>query len=103
MFVKMSLRDRPACLVDYIGMTLLCSLPLPNCFLKVCIPTLCRALDTFLPLTTSSISGAANSIKSATTRFPAGTIYLCKNGIVVLPITSTSETNLLPRCRPKPL
>ena len=91
MFVKMSLRDRLDCLVDFVGMILLpvfFLLPSPNCFFKVCFPTLFAAdLKDFLPLITSPISGAANSNKSAPTRFAAGTIYLRKNGIAVLPIT----------------
>ena len=79
MFAKMSLRDRLDCLVDLVGMILLCLLPLPNCFLRVCFPTLFAAdLKDFLPLITSPISGAANSNKSAPTRFAAGTTYLRK-------------------------
>ena len=80
MFVEMSLRDRLICCADFVGMTLLALrilLPLPNCFLKVCLPTLfAAALIFFLPLTTSAISGTASSNKSACTRFLAGTIYL---------------------------
>ena len=72
MFVKMSLRDRLDrldCLVDFVEMILLRLLPLPNCFLRVCFPTLYAAvLKFFLPLTTSAISGTANSNKSAPTR-----------------------------------
>ena len=94
MFVKMSLRDRLTCFVDFVGMNLLAllfPLPLPNCFLRVCLPTLFAAVfKIFLPLTTSAISGTANSNKSAPTRFAAGTIYLRKNGIAVLPITCAS-------------
>ena len=49
-------------------------LPLLNCFLKVCLPTLFAAvLKFFPPLTTSAVSGTANSNKSAPTRFAAGT------------------------------
>ena len=108
MFVKMSLRDRLDCLVDFVGMILLrlllLCLPSPNCFLRVCFPTLFAAdLKDFLPLITSPISGAANSNKSAPTRFAAGTIYLRKNGIAVLPITCASAPNPRPRCRPTPL
>ena len=95
MFVKMSLRDRLDCLVDFVGMILLAVLfllavrlrlpyPCPNCFFRVCFPTLFAAdLKDFLPLITSPISGAANSNKSAPTRFAAWTIYLRKNGIAV--------------------
>ena len=129
MFVKMSLRDRLGCLVDFVGMILLCllppclpvvrlrlpsasslpptapflpavrlrlpsacgtllRLPSPNCFLRVCFPTLFAAdLKDFLPLITSQISGAAKSNMSAPMRFAAGTTYLRKKGIAVLPIT----------------
>ena len=114
MFVKMSLRDRLICFADFVGMTLLAvlfllppvllRLPPPNCFLKVCLPTLFAAdLIFFLPLTTSANSGTANSNKSVPTRFAAGTIYLRKNGITVLPITCASAPNPRPRCRPTPL
>ena len=114
MFVKMSLRDRLVCFSDFVGKTLLALLflqpPLhlrllsPNCFLSVCLPTLFAAvLIFFLPITTSANSGTANSNKSAPTRFAAGTIYLRKNGIAVLPITYASAPNPRPRCRPTPL
>ena len=100
----MSLRDRLVCLVDFIGITLLVCLPyasslppmapfpfllpLPNCFLSVCLPTLFAAdLKDFLPLITSPISGAANSNMSATMRSADGTTYLRKKGIAVLTIT----------------
>ena len=87
----MSLRDRLDCLADFVGMILLpvlFMLPSPNCFFRVCFPTLFAAvLKFFLPLTTSAISGTANFNKSAPTRFAAGTINLRKNGIAVLPIT----------------
>ena len=113
MFVKMSLRDRLDCLVDFVGMILLCFLavhllpcrtpmapfrlrlprpsPSPSCFLRVFFPTLFAAvLKFFLPLTTSAISGTANSNMSAPMRFAAGTTYLRKKGIAVLPITCAS-------------
>ena len=116
----MSLRDRMDCLVDFVGMTLLVCLPyanslppmapfffllpIPNCFLSVRLPTLFAAdLKKFLPLITSPISGAANSNRSAPTRFVAGTIYFCRNGFAVLPITCASALNPRPRCRPTPL
>ena len=120
MFVKMSLRDRLICFAVFVGMNLLAlrfllhacrtptapfrlRLPSPNCSLKVCVPTVFAAvLIFFLLLTTSAITGTANSNKSAPTRFAAGTIYLCKNGIAVLPITCASVPNLHPRCRPTP-
>ena len=104
MFVKMSLRDRLICFADFFGMTLLALrflLPLPNCFPKVCLPTLFAAvLIFFLPLITSAISGTANSNKSPPTRFAARTIYLLKNGIVVFPTTCASAPNPRRRCRP---
>ena len=107
MFVKMSLRDRLICFADFVGMTLLAVLfllPLLNCFLKVCLPTFFAAvLKFFLPLTTSAFSGAANSNKSAPTRFATGTIHLSKNGNAVLPFTYTSAPNPRPRCRPTTL
>ena len=97
MFVKMSLRDQLDCLVDIVGMILLpvfFLLPPPNCFFRVCFPTLFAAvLKFFLPLTTSAISGSANSNKSTPTRFAAGTIYLRKKGIAVLPITCARAPN----------
>ena len=102
----MSLRDRLICFADFVEMTLLADLfllPLPNYFLRVCLPTLFAAvLKLFLPLTTSGISGTANSNKSAPMRFAAGTIYLRKNGIAVLPITCASAPNPRPR-RPTPV
>ena len=97
MFVKMSLRDRLICFADFVGMTLhpvLFLLSIPDCFLKVRHPTLFEAvLKFFLLLTTSAISCAANSNKTAPTRFAAGTIYLRKNGIEVLAITCASVPN----------
>ena len=111
MFVKMSIRDRLDCLVDFVGMILLfllpsvrLRLPSPNCFLRVCFPTLFAAvLKFFLPLTTSAISGTANSNMSAPMRFAAGTTYLRKTGIAVLPITCAKAPNPRPRCRPTAL
>ena len=91
MFVKLSLRDRLDCLVVFVGIILLAVfflLPSPNCIFRVCFPThFAAVLKFFIPLTTSAISGTANSNKSAPTRFAAGTIYLRKNGIAVLAIT----------------
>ena len=107
MFVKMSLRDRLVCFADFVGINLLALLfvlPLPNCFHRVCLPTLFAAVSVFfLPLTTSAISGSANSNKSAPRRFAAGTIYLRKNEIAVLPITCASAPNPHPRCQLTPL
>ena len=55
MFVKMSLRDRLIYFADFVGMTpLACRTPmapflfrllLANCFLRVCLPTLCSCLE----------------------------------------------------------
>ena len=86
MFVKMSLRDRLVCFAGFVGMNLLACrlpitlflflLPLPKYFLGVCLATFFAAvLKLFLPITTSAISGTANSNKSAPTRFAAGTIF----------------------------
>ena len=103
----MSLRDRLDCLVDFVGMILLAVLfllPSPNCFLRVCFPTLSAAvLNFFLPLTTSAISGTAKSNMSAPMRFAAGTTYLRKNGIAVLPISCARAPNPLPLCLPTAL
>ena len=102
MFVKMSLRDGLDCLVDFVGMiplVVLFLLPSPNCFITVCFPTLFAAvLKFFLPLTTTAISGTANSNMSASMRFAAGTTYLRKSGIAVLPITCARARNPLPLC-----
>ena len=88
MFVKMSLRDQLDCLVDFLGMILLCLLPLPNCFFRICFPTIFAAvLKDFPPLISSPIFGAANSNMSAPMRFAARTTYLRRKGIAVLPIT----------------
>ena len=107
MFAKMSLRERLICSADFVGMTLLALcflLPLPNRFFKVCLPTLFAAvLKFFLPLITSATSGTANSNKSAPTHSAAGTIFLRKNGIAVLPTSCASAPNPRPRCRPTPL
>ena len=122
LFVKMSPRDRLDCLKDFVGMILLVVLfllpcckptapfrlrlpsPSPNCFLRVCFPTLFAAgLKFFLPLTTSAISGTGNSNMSAPMRFAAGTTYLRKNGIAVLPITCARAPNPVPLCLPTAL
>ena len=82
MFVKRSLRDRLIFFAVFVGLTLLAlrfllppclpyasslpptvplrlRLPSPNCFLKVCLPTLFAAvLIFFLPIPTSAISGS---------------------------------------------
>ena len=111
MFVKMSLCDRLDCLVDFVGMSLHCLLPpkclwlsSPNCFLRVCLPTLFAAvLKFFLPLTTSAISGTANPNKSALRRSAAGTKNLRKKAIEVLAITCARAPNPLPLCLPTAL
>ena len=98
MCVKMSFHDRLICFADFVGMTLLAVLfllPLPNCFLRVCLPTLfADVLKLFLTLTTSAIVGTAVSNKSAPTHSAAGTIYLRQNGIAVLSITCVSPSKL---------
>ena len=72
MFLEMSLRDRLSFFADFVWMTLLavlCLLPQPYRSFRVCLPTLFAAvLKFFLPLTTSAISGAATSNKSAPRR-----------------------------------
>ena len=118
MFVKMFLRDRLDCLVDFVGKILLYLLPpcrtptgafrlrfpSPNFFFKVCFPTLFAAdLKDYLHLITSPISGAANSNMSAPLCFKAGTTYLLKNEIAVLPITCARAPNPLPLCLPTTL
>ena len=64
MFVKICLCDRLVCFADFFGMTLLAVvflLPLSNSHLRVCLPTVFAAvLKFFLPLTTSTTSGATN-------------------------------------------
>ena len=99
----MSLRYRLDCLVDFLRMILLCLLPLPNRFFRVCLPTYFAAvLKDFLPLITSLISGAANSNMSALRRIADGTIYLRKKGISVLPKTFAGAPNSLPVCCSSP-
>ena len=107
MFVRTSPRDRRIRFVDFVGMILLTvffPLPLLNCFLRVCLPTLFETvLKFFLPITTSETSDTANSNKSAPTRFSAGTMYLRKNETAVLSKICASAPNPRPRCRPTPL
>ena len=80
MFVKLCVLDRLVCFAGFVGMTafaLLFLLPLPNCFLRVCLPTLFAAvLILFLPLTTSANSGTAFYDKSAPARLAAANIFL---------------------------
>ena len=114
----MFLCDRMVCFADFVGINLLACrtpmapflfllpalrlrLPSPNGFLRVCLPTLFAAvLKFFLPLTTSAIPRTANFNNSGTTRCAAGTLYLRKNGIAVVPIICASAPNHRPRCRP---
>ena len=124
MFVKTSLRDQLDCLIAFVGLIVFCllppclpyasslpptapfrlRLPSPNCFFRICFLTLFAAdLKDFLPLLTSPISGGANSNMSAPMRFAAGTIFLRKIGIVVLPKTCPRAPNPLPLCLPTPL
>ena len=106
-FLKMSFRDQLICFADFVGMILLAVLFLllsPSCFFIVFFPTFfATVLKFFLPLTTSATSGTTNSNKSAPTRFAAGTIFLRKNGIAVLPVTCASAPNPRSCCRPTPL
>ena len=96
MFVKMSLRDRLNCLVDFVGMILARLLPVPNCVFRVCFPTpFAAVLKDILPLITYPVSGAASS---NTYKFAAGTTYSPKKGIAVLPITCARAPNPLPLC-----
>ena len=84
MFLKMSLRERLVCLADFVWLTLLAVfflLPLPNCFLSVCLARLYAALLKFF-LTrkknicissrrTSAFPRATNSNESTPMRFAA--------------------------------
>ena len=104
LFVRKSLCDRLDCLIDFVGMILFCLLPLPNCFFRVCFLTLFAAvLRVFLPLITSPISGAANSISSAPMRFAAGKKYSSKKGIEALAITYARATYPVVLCLPTAL
>ena len=102
----MSPRGRLVCFADFDETTLLAVLfllTLHNCVLKVCLPTLYAVvLKFFLPLTTSAISGAAISNKSAPTRFAGRTINLRNIGIAFLPIVFANASNPRPHCQPKP-
>ena len=70
--------------------------PPPNCFQTVFVPTsFANVMSFFRPLTTSPISGAAISNKSAPILFAAGTICFLIKGNAVLPRVCA---NLLPRC-----
>ena len=101
---KKSPRDRLFCLAYFVGMTLLAAfflLPLPNCFLRVCLPTLCCCLE--LLFTTNSLCNFWCSKIQQSTRFTAGARNLRRNGIAGLTITCASAPNPRPRCRPTPL
>ena len=76
----------------------------PNCFFRVFIHTVFTAvLKDFIPLKPYPISGAANSNMSALMRFAAGTTYLRKKGVAVLPIIGARAPNSLPFCVPTAL
>ena len=73
--------------------------PPPNCFLTVFVPTSFANVLSFLrPLTTSPISGAAISNKSAPILFAARTTYFLIKGIAVLPRVCARAPKPLPRC-----
>ena len=96
--------SRLDCLVDFVGRILVFLLPVPNCFVRVCFPTLFAVvLKDVLPLITSPFSGAANSDMSAPRRLSAGRTYLRRNGIAVLPITCARAPNPHPFCIPTDL
>ena len=98
----MFLRDRLVCFADFVGMNLLALpflVPLSKCSLRVFVRTpFAAVLNLFLPLTTYAISGAANSMKSATTRFAAVTINLSKKRNAVFPKTCANAPIPRPRC-----
>ena len=73
--------------------------PPPNCFRTVFVPTsFANVLGFLRPLTTSPISGAAISDKSAPILFAAGTIYFLIKGIAVLPRVCARAPKPLPHC-----
>ena len=104
MFVKMSLRDRLFCLADFVGKTLLAVFffgTATQVFSQsLSSHNLCSCIEFLVPVTISAILGAAYSNKSTPTHFAAGTIYLRKNGIAVIPINCASAPNPRPRCQP---
>ena len=104
--VKMSLRDQLVCFAAFVRKTLLAVpflLPLPNCFPGNCLHAIFAAvLKLFLPLTTSSISGAADFNESAPKLFAAGAKHLRKSNFTVLPINCAIAPNLCPRFQPRP-
>ena len=100
----MSLRDRLDCLVDLVGMIILGLLLSPNCFFRVFVPTLFAAvLKDFLLLKTSPVYGTANSNMSEPMRLAAGTTFLRRNGIAVLPTTWARAPNPRLLCLPTAL
>ena len=110
MFGKFSPPSQLLSFADVLGMSLSAVffiLLLPNCFLKVCSPTLFAGILThFVPQQPLKSNGAPVSNKSAYRRFGAGTIYLHKKGIAVLPTTwkiCANAPNPFPNCRPMPL
>ena len=73
--------------------------PPPNCFRTVFVPTSFANVLKFLrPLTTSQISGAASSNKSAPILFASWTICFLKKGMAVLQRVYARAPQLLPRC-----
>ena len=63
----------------------------------------CCCLEIVPTTNNSATSGTTNSYLSAPMSVAAGTIYLHRNGISLLPITSASAPNPRPRFRPTPL
>ena len=99
MLEEICLRYQMASLIDFVGMTILCVLPLPDCFVNVQLPALFFALlKLCLPPTTFAISNAASSIKTTSAHFAAGTKKLPEKGIAALLRTCTSAR--LPRSFP---
>ena len=79
-FVKVSLSDRLVGFTVLVGMTLLAVfvlLPIPNCLLKICLPTFfAPVLKYFLTPTVCAFSGTADSNGLAPNRFDADTLPL---------------------------
>ena len=107
MVEQIDLHDQQVCFADFVEIFRLAfffMLPLPNRFIRVCVPAnFADVFSFFLPLATSEISGAEISNKSLPICFATGTIYLDKFEIAVLPKTCASTPNPRPRCRPTSL
>ena len=112
-FEKMSLLHQLIYFADFIRKTLLAwrtimapvlfLLPLPNCFFRVCLPTLFAAvLKLFLPLTTSAFFAAANSNMSAPTILQLGRYIYAKMNCCS-PNNLCECTESPSTCRPIPL